>query len=169
MISLETERLNLRPITEADFNAYFKVLGNPEVGAWIGKPNGFTAKEARAAIKRVQDYWTKDGFSALGVELKHEKILIGHCGLIFREEHDAFELLYAIDKPYWGNGYVSEAAKVCIQYGFEKLKLPKIVAYTQPHNLASRRIMEKHGFQYIKDFTHADLPHVFYELENNLK
>ena len=166
MVILETERLILRPFEESDLDAYHAVLANPEVGAWLGKPEGFSREAAEANLKEATYKW-KDGFSALVVILKSENKLIGHCGLVYREKHGAFELLYAIDSPYWKQGYTTEAAKVCIDYGFKELKLEKIIAFTQPHNLGSRRVMEKHGFKYTKDFIHAELPHVFYELHAN--
>ena len=46
--------------------------------------------------------------------------------------------------------------------GFAQLKLPELVSFTQTTNVASRRVMEKAGFRYERDFTYASTPHVLY-------
>ena len=162
MHTIETERLVLRPFKEDDLDAYHAVLANTKVSEWLGKPEGFSRAEVESMLKRIEKNWN-DGGCVWAVVPKNLGKLIGHCGLFFRPQHDGFELLYSIDHPHWGNGYITEAAKASLDYGFNTLKLEKIITFTQPHNLASRRVMEKNGFEYTKDIVHADLPHVFYE------
>ena len=49
-----------------------------------------------------------------------------------------------------------------VRIGFTQLKLPELISFTQVTNLASRRVMEKAGFHYERDFTYANTPHVLY-------
>jgi [ribosomal protein S5]-alanine N-acetyltransferase len=49
---------------------------------------------------------------------------------------------------------------------FDVLRLPAVVTYTLPYNAASRRVMEKLGFEYEREVVHADLPHVLYRLQS---
>jgi [ribosomal protein S5]-alanine N-acetyltransferase len=62
----------------------------------------------------------------------------------------------------WGQGFATELAHECVEVGFEQLGLLEIIAFTQPDNVASRRVMEKSGFEYERDIIHAGLPHVLY-------
>jgi ribosomal-protein-alanine N-acetyltransferase len=72
--------------------------------------------------------------------------MIGHAGLLhFRDYPDEVEVLYALGKVWWGQGYAGEAARACVQYGFETAGLEQIYAVAYPENKASQRVMEKSG------------------------
>jgi RimJ/RimL family protein N-acetyltransferase len=74
------------------------------------------------------------------------------------------ELLYALMPDAWGQGLAGELARESLRVAFTELSLPDVVAFTQPHNARSRRVMERAGFQYERDVVHAGLPHVLYRL-----
>ena len=75
--------------------------------------------------------------------------------------HDV-EAGWAILPDRWGQGLATELAHACVQVAFEQLGLRQIVAFTLPDNIASRRVMEKAGFEYERDIVHAGMPHVLY-------
>jgi [ribosomal protein S5]-alanine N-acetyltransferase len=77
------------------------------------------------------------------------------------------ELGYRLCLDYWGKGYAREAAAVVLRYGFEELKLERILGLTLPHNRASLKILETLGFPYRQDFLHAGLKHRLYEIRRN--
>ena len=58
------------------------------------------------------------------------------------------EVGYHLARAFWGRGYATEAARACLRYGFEQLKLERIVAVVRPENVASRRVLEKSGLSY---------------------
>ncbi len=58
------------------------------------------------------------------------------------------KLAYWVGKPYWGQGYGTEAAKALLQYGFEVLQVNRIYAQSFTTNPGSWRIMEKIGLKY---------------------
>lgn len=165
-IILTTSRLILRPFQLTDLDAYHRVLKYKEVGDWLGRYGGFDIDQTKFALEWHVQHWKDHGYGPWAVFEKKRKILIGHCGLKYKEQFGATELLYALDHRYWRQGLITEASKEVLKYGFEVLKLPKIICFTLPTNLASRGVMEKLGFQYTHDGMHADLPHVFYELKN---
>ena len=74
------------------------------------------------------------------------------------------EVLYALRPDFWGNNLATEMARAVVQFVFGRLRLMELVAYTLPTNAASRRVMEKCGFEYEKEIVHAGLPHVLYRL-----
>ena len=54
-----------------------------------------------------------------------------------------------MNQPFWGKGYATEGGRAGVQYGFDELRLERIIAITVPHHTASRRIMEKCGLMYL--------------------
>jgi RimJ/RimL family protein N-acetyltransferase len=77
-------------------------------------------------------------------------------------ELDEVEVAWAISPERWGRGLATELARASITTAFGPLGLSGIIAFTLPHNLASRRVMEKTGFVYERNIVHAQLPHVLY-------
>jgi len=55
---------------------------------------------------------------------------------------------YVLAESYWGKGYTTEAAKRLIQYAFEELNIDLLSVYHYPHNIRSKRVIEKCGFHY---------------------
>ena len=64
------------------------------------------------------------------------------------------EIGYRLRSEVWGEGLATEDAKAVLRYGFERLNLDEIVAFTIPTNLRSRRVLEKIGMIYSEDFNH---------------
>lgn len=146
---LITERLVLRPWTEADAESLFEYARDPDIGPIAGWPphknvaeslsvirNVFTGKECYAICERGSD-------KAIGaIELK----LNGHTDMTERE--DECELGYWLGKPFWGKGYMPEAAAELIRHGFEDLKMTTIWCGYYDGNYKSQRVQEKLGFVY---------------------
>jgi RimJ/RimL family protein N-acetyltransferase len=90
--------------------------------------------------------------------------MVGRGGLqyTFTAGLNDVEAGWAIVPERWGQGLATELAHACVEVGFGQLDLFEIIAFTQPTNLASRRVMEKAGFEYDRDILHAGLPHVLY-------
>ena len=78
------------------------------------------------------------------------------------EALDEIELAYAITSDHWRKGFATEISLAALKHAFDTLRLDRIVAFTLPHNRASRAVMEHCGFTYTRDITHANLPHVLY-------
>ena len=64
----------------------------------------------------------------------------------------------------WGQGLASELSEAAVRIGFDELGLDEIVAFTLPNNLGSRRVMEKAGFLYEREFEWKGRPHVLYRI-----
>jgi len=87
---------------------------------------------------------------------------------------DVVEIGWRLAREHWGNGYASEAAREALRFGFEKLGLEEIVAFTAVANEPSRRVMERIGMTHdpSRDFEHPNVPdgplnrHVFYAVTN---
>jgi len=90
------------------------------------------------------------------LHLKSNHEFIGWCGLKYIKEANEIDLGYRFKENYWGKGYGYESAKATIDYGFNNLKLKRIVATVLPENIASWKIMEKCGMKYLGDIVDKD-------------
>lgn len=144
---IETERLYLRPIITGDAEDIYEYAKNANVGPNAGWQPHKNIEETLEIMKLI--FLDKD--NVFGIVLKSKGKLIGSIGLVDdpkRENSSAKMLGYAIGEAYWGQEYVTEAAKALVEYGFETLKLDLISAYCFPFNNRSRRVLEKLGFRY---------------------
>lgn len=146
---LTTKRLLLRPWTEADAESLFEYAKDPEVGPIAGWPPHKSVEESRNVIQNVFQggecyaICEKENGKAIGaIELK----LNGHTDMTERD--DECELGYWLGKPFWGRGYMPEAAEEIIRHGFENLGMTTIWCGYYDGNDKSRRVQEKVGFLY---------------------
>ena len=102
--------------------------------------------EARAFLDWAIAYQTENGFCRWAVVEKSNEKIIGSCGFA-RRKREHIELGYLFAREVWGNGFASEAAQACVEYGFERLGLTKIIALTDVDHFASQRVLEKIGFR----------------------
>jgi [ribosomal protein S5]-alanine N-acetyltransferase len=152
MIALETERLVFRPHEPGDREAYCAMEQDAEVRRYVGgAPRTREAAEAKfqAALE------SPPGLLRLwATVLKTTGAYIGRCGIYPHIVNHApvpgeGVLSYYIARPYWGQGFATEAATAFVKFGFEKLGLRKIVTTVQAENRASVRILEKLNFMLV--------------------
>jgi RimJ/RimL family protein N-acetyltransferase len=149
---LETSRLILRHFTEDDLGDLHPILSDPiTMSFW---PAPFSTDDTRRWITQNRLRYLEQGFGRLAIILKAGQLLIGDCGLVMSEidgkpEND---LGYIVSHPYWGQGYATEAAEACKQYGFQTLGLRRICANMPISHQASRRVAERLGMRLEKTF-----------------
>ena len=146
---LKTERLVLRKWLETDAESLFEYAKNPEIGLAAGWPPHKSIEESLNVIKDVFNgaecyaICEKENGKAIGaIELK----LNGHTDMTERE--DECELGYWLGQPFWGRGYVPEAAREILRHGFEDLGMNTIWCGYYDGNQKSKRVQEKVGFIY---------------------
>ena len=147
---LYTERLVLRPWNEADAESVYEYAKNPDIGPIAGWPPHKSVEESLDIIKNVlmceESYAicekSNNGKAIGAIALK----LNGHTDMTERD--DECELGYWLGKPFWGRGYMPEAAMELLRHGFEDLKMTTIWCGYYDGNKKSERAQEKMGFQY---------------------
>lgn len=167
MPEIETARLRLRQYTLKDLDNLTQILSNPEVMKY--SPKGPIPKEkVRQVTQEILEFfithWEQHGFGVWAVLCKQTSRLMGHCRLNFLPNSPEVEVLYRFDQSYWNQGIATEATKASLRYGFEEVKLERIVAITAQEHLASRHVMEKAGLKYEKDAQFYNLDVVYYAL-----
>lgn len=144
MIIVETDRLLLRKLEVEDIDALMSVWGDEEVMKYCGGAGDREREES--ALKFYIHLQNERGYSPYAVILKENSELIGVCGFNPPCDHENMELMYHFAKKYWGKGYATEAARACIHYAREHLKSDKIVAFIDPNNQGSEKVLKKLGF-----------------------
>ena len=148
MTTVETERLVLRPWTEADLVPLAAIF--EEAAFWqypFGR--GLTRDETEQFLERQFGHWDAHGFGSWAAELKPGRRLIGYIGLAvpswLPEVMPAVEVGWRLDPRHWGRGLATEGGRASLRHGFSHLGLDRIIAIVMPENAASRRVMAKLG------------------------
>ena len=162
---VETERLLLRPFEPGDLEALWAVWTDREAMRYV-RPDGwpYTREESGEFLARDVREFEERGFGQWAVVDKGGGRVIGYCGLKYFEDTRAVELVYVIDRAYWGRGLVTEAARATLRFGFEAAGLEQILALARPENVGSWRVMEKAGMRYEGRSSQAGVEHVRYAL-----
>lgn len=150
-IILETERLILKPSSNENFKQVFGLLSDPDVMRYVSRVPR-TEIEVREGLAKMLQHQEKHGFALGDLYKKETNEYIGRAGLVhlaMDDTQDEIEIGYQLHKKYWGQGYATEITQALITYGFDKLHLPKIVAVTFLENIASQKVLQKSGMQYI--------------------
>jgi len=145
---LETARLNLRLFTPDDVHAMYVLGSDPEVIRYAEAAPVRDHREAREKLEAgpLADY-AKYGYGRFAVELRETGEVIGFCGIKYIPEIGLNEIGYRFLKTCWGRGLGTEAARVCVDFARDDLKIGKLVALIMPENLASIRVAEKLGMR----------------------
>ena len=148
-IILETERLLMRKFTIDDAQLIYDLNLDPEVIRYTLDPIKDIEHARQVLESTILPQYALYNHGRWAVLVKPDLQFIGWCGLKARPERDEIDLGYRFIKDAWGKGYATEAAFACLKYGFEQLGLKRIVGRAMPQNVASLRVLEKCGMQYI--------------------
>lgn len=167
---LETKRLILKEPELSDFDDLVVLRTDPAVMQYIGTGTVQTREQVKTFLDNAKPYLEEYGLAFYSVFEKETGGFVGQAGLLhlgFDGTQSDIELAYRLNKKYWHQGYATELAKALIDYGFNQLSLPKILAIVHPENERSRRVMEKSGMFYhgIIDLKETKIP--CYEIFNN--
>lgn len=146
--TIKTRRLTLRPMLESDFEAYCEYALDPDVMKYI-MPIG-TIEEVKEHFDGYADDWTaEDGkWMGLAVELVETGNLIGDIGFRYKsKEHLQIEIGYKFHQSFHGKGFGSEAMDAFVAYINQHWDFHKLVAYCDPRNTASLKLMERYGMK----------------------
>ena len=149
---IETERLLIRPFKMEDIEPSYIMNLDAEVSKYTGDGGIVSKKEIeRRIVENVFGDYEKHGFGRLAVELKKVNKFIGFTGLKYLEDMDEVDLGFRFMKEYWGKGIATESAKACVNLGFNKLGLKRMIAMVLPENTGSIRVLEKLNFEFEKE------------------
>ena len=148
-VSLETERLLLRPFRENDWQAVSEYASDPEVVRYFRWGPLTDEKDVKEFVQgKINPKQTELKSHWFAIVLKAHDKLIGECLIIdfSPKDRNAF-IAYSLNRKYWGQGYTTEAANAVLRFGFSRLDYHKISATCAVDNVASSRVLEKIGMK----------------------
>lgn len=150
---LETERLLLRKHEQIDFNRFWELVTDP-----IGKQytGGTTKLTYEDRFKLYQEEYLQpfnDKWVELAIIEKEKNIYLGYCGMRYIEELGEYEFFYGLHQDSWRKGYAFEAGKVFLNYLFQTYSHQAYCAIVEAENIASKKLLDKLGFQLVKQIT----------------
>jgi ribosomal-protein-alanine N-acetyltransferase len=163
---LQTERLILRHITPDDFDELYRMNSDPIIMKYVGDGSIRNHEQMVTELDMLISHYTrKPGLGIWATVLKSTNTFVGASGLVYYNNTSEIEIGYRMLKEHWNKGYATEASTGLLQYGFENLKLKKIVSSVHTENMASRRVMEKIGMQFIDNRFQYSCLQAYYEIE----
>jgi [ribosomal protein S5]-alanine N-acetyltransferase len=158
--TLQTERLLLRPITVGDAAHIYRLNSDPEVLRYLHERTLTDEADAANIITDIiLPQYHLYGLGRLAMIEKSSGAFMGWCGLKLRPERkDEIDLGYRLSQPFWSKGYATEAAKACLQWGFEEKNLTEIVGRAHVDNLASLKVLQHSGMRYVQNEVVDDCP-----------
>lgn len=146
---LETDRLLLRKFYLSDKDVIQELCSDKDIAATtLSISHPFTLEDAEEWLQNKEKDYSEGKELAWAICLKSSGKLIGAIGMRLEPKHESAELGFWVGKPYWGNGFVTEAGTKVVQYSFRKLGLYRLEAHHMVGNKASGRVLEKLGMQY---------------------
>ena len=146
---LETERLILREIVEADADFIYDLLNQPSFIKYIGNRSVHSVEAAREFIEnRYRQSYREHGFGLYAVELKKSGAPIGICGFVRRETLPDADIGFAFLPQFERKGYAYESADAVMKYGRDVLGLKRVLAITTIDNESSGKLLAKLGFKF---------------------
>jgi RimJ/RimL family protein N-acetyltransferase len=143
---LETERLVLRAPRPEDAKAIATLVNDRRIAEnTLRIPHPYTLKDAQAFLASANT--TDDETVFLITARSAGARVLGCCG-IARLDGKQPEIGYWLGVPFWGNGYATEAARAVIDHAFGDLGYEHLLGGARVSNPASRRVLEKCGFQW---------------------
>ncbi len=174
MPPFDSARLHFRPLTPADTAGMFALDSDPAVHRYLGGIGGqmvSTLAQSAQTIAYIEAQYAAVGIGRWAVVLRETGEFMGWAGLKLvaspiNGRHDFYDLGYRFLPRFWGQGYGFEAARAWLDYGFDVLHLPRICAYADTHNVASRRILTKIGLrEEPEEFLIEGMPCVWFEAD----
>ncbi|KAA3632307.1 MAG: N-acetyltransferase [Bacteroidetes bacterium] len=161
-----TERLELREFSLNDVEGFFEMNADPVVIRFTGDRAFIDQKETEQFIQ-AYDQYEKYGYGRWSVYLKGTEDYLGFCGLKYSPEKQETDIGFRLMRKFWNKGFATEAAIACLDAGFQKYGLEKIVGRAMVDNQASIRVLEKLGMSKAFEYTEEGRPWVQYELKAN--
>jgi RimJ/RimL family protein N-acetyltransferase len=144
---LETKRLAMRAPRLKDAKTVATLANDRRIAENVARiPHPYQMSDAESFIGGAN----KAGGEAVFLITLRDETVIGACGLMLQElkQDSAPELGYWLGVPHWGKGYATEALHAVIDYAFTDLGYEALQAGARVTNPASRRVLEKCGFQW---------------------
>ncbi len=166
MSRLTTSRTRLRPLTGDDFAPLHELMTSAGVRRHLWDDEIISPEQTRAMLEKNERLFGERGYGLWGAFDTGSGRLIGFCGLWHFRTPPELEIVFGIDERHWHRGLGTELGRAIVDHLFDAQRMPKIVGSTDAANAASRRVLEKCGFELDRRETVDGLDTCFYVCTN---
>lgn len=147
-VSIETERLLLRPVRPGDLDELVRLHEDPAVARYIGTPSRDWLAER---IGWSREEWAERGHGLLAIVDRADGGFLGRTGLKYWPQFEETELGWVLQPEARGRGIATEAAGAALGWGCANLDLPYVTAMIRPGNSPSIAVAERLGFRPLRE------------------
>ena len=149
-LSLETDRLLIRPAEKADLKSVYSIHTDDEVNRYLPYDTWTAWDDAVKWYDRVQQRRAEKDAEQFVVVRKSDQKVVGTCiAFDFDESDQSCEFGYVLNRRYWNNGYMLEATRALLEALLSQAEISSIRAVVQAPNTSSLKLLEKLGFEVI--------------------
>jgi RimJ/RimL family protein N-acetyltransferase len=146
--TIDTPRLRIRPLVDADVPALFAVFSDPEAMRYWSRMAMTDIAEASDLLEEIRKHAATGTLYQWGIARRDDDGVIGTCTLYRIDRvHGRAEVGYILRRDFWGRGLANEALVALLGHAFGALALHRIEADIDPRNAASIRSVERLGFK----------------------
>jgi len=163
---LETRRCRLIPFSIKDFEL-FHCLNNTDtfIRKYIWDNEIIDLATVNEILAQNQKHFEQDQYGIWKLEFKENRKIIGYVGLWHFFDEPQPQLIYALLEAYTGHGLATETARCVLQYVFYQLKFNYLIAATDEPNLASQKVAQAIGMNFVEKRIENSKPILFYKIE----
>lgn len=143
----QTKRLYLREFQLTDASNLYLLNADPDVIRFTGDPAFKDIEDAKSFIANYKDYKEHKVGRWAVINTETDEFL-GWCGLKYTPKTNEYDIGFRFFQKYWNKGYATESSLACLQLGFKKFNLSKIVGRAMKDNIGSIKVLEKIGLTY---------------------
>jgi RimJ/RimL family protein N-acetyltransferase len=144
---LRTERLLMRGFRDEDLDEWAVICADGETMRWLGQPDGLTREEAWRKLAFLVGHWQLRGYGDWALVERATGRLIGRAGLSCPEGWPGVEVGWLVERPSWGRGFASEAARAAVDWARDELGLTHLISLILDDNERSARVAETLGMR----------------------
>jgi ribosomal-protein-alanine N-acetyltransferase len=160
-----TPQLTLRALENSDVKSLYRIYQTEGALQFFPNPQPPPIERLGQFINHQQDHWKKHAYGNWAITLPGKTEIIGWAGLQYLPETGETEVGYLLDRQFWGRGFATQAAWASLQFGFERFDFDKIIGLVHPDNLASQRVLEKCGLNFIDEKVYFGISLMRYWIE----
>lgn len=143
--TLTTDRLRLRAFRAADLDAYAAMQANPEVMRYLLTGRTATPVDVWRTMATSLGQWALRSYGMWACEKVEGGAFIGSVGVFQPLDWPEPEIAYSLDRPFWRQGFATEAAAAARAWLFASFPIPRAASFIRPENHASKRVAERLG------------------------
>jgi RimJ/RimL family protein N-acetyltransferase len=143
--TLATDRLRLRAFQAGDLDAYAAMQANPDVMRYLVTGRTSTRVEVWRTMATSLGAWALRDYGMWACEKVDDRAFVGSVGIFHPLDWPEPEIAYALDRPFWGQGFATEAARATRDWLFARFPLPRAASFIRPDNHASKRVVRRLG------------------------